>query len=138
MTMTFEAKVQITKERVADLLVGALEGGSNYWYQITKFIEPPGELWVSEFDKKHLWHGEPYRHIAYPMTEGGALVIKDIENDDENAETYRLDLIALQKGVQVMSEKYPHHFSDFVNQNDDAETSDVFLQCCLFGEIVYG
>jgi hypothetical protein len=25
-----------------------------------------------------------------------------------------------------------------LNENDDADTGDVFLQLCLFGEVVYG
>jgi len=37
-----------------------------------------------------------------------------------------------------MAEKYPRHFHNFLEENDDAETGDVFIQCCLFGEIVYG
>jgi hypothetical protein len=32
----------------------------------------------------------------------------------------------------------PRHFADVLNENDDAGTGDVFLQCCLFGEIIFG
>jgi hypothetical protein len=49
----------------------------------------------------------------------------------------RLDMAAIKNGLKVMAEKYPHHWQDFVSENDDAITGDVFLQCCLFGEIVY-
>jgi hypothetical protein len=44
----------------------------------------------------------------------------------------------MAKGLQVMAEKYPVHFNNFDSDNFDAETGDVFLQCSLFGEIVYG
>ncbi len=44
----------------------------------------------------------------------------------------------MAKGLQVMATKAPRHFSDFVNEGDDATTSDVFLQMICFGEIVYG
>jgi hypothetical protein len=46
-------------------------------------------------------------------------------------------MAAIKSGLKVMAEKYPHHWQDFVSENDDAITGDVFLQCCLFGEIVY-
>jgi hypothetical protein len=37
-----------------------------------------------------------------------------------------------------MAREYGRHFSDMIAENDDATTADVFLQCCLFGELVYG
>jgi len=37
-----------------------------------------------------------------------------------------------------MASEAPRHFADFIAENDDAETADVFLQCCLFGRIVFG
>jgi hypothetical protein len=40
--------------------------------------------------------------------------------------------------LALMAEKEPRHFGDFMGENDDATTSDVFLQLCLFGEVVYG
>jgi len=71
-----------------------------------------------------------------PTTPGCALFIKDIE-DDDGAE-YRLDLEAIRKGLRVMADKFPKHFGDVLDENDDAETGDVFLQCCLFGDVIYG
>jgi hypothetical protein len=37
-----------------------------------------------------------------------------------------------------MAEKYPHHFADFIEGAEDAETSDVFVQCAVLGGIVFG
>jgi hypothetical protein len=37
-----------------------------------------------------------------------------------------------------MVEKYPRHYADFKDGDEDASTGDVFLQCCIFGEVVYG
>jgi hypothetical protein len=42
------------------------------------------------------------------------------------------------KGLEIMATKYARHFADLVSENDDADTHDVFLQCALFGEVVYG
>jgi hypothetical protein len=36
-----------------------------------------------------------------------------------------------------LATKYPRHFADLVNENTDAITADVLLQCCLFGELIY-
>jgi hypothetical protein len=37
-----------------------------------------------------------------------------------------------------MADKYPRHIADILSENDDATTGDVFLQLCLFGDVVYG
>jgi hypothetical protein len=126
-------KVSITKRRIADMLCCAFEGGSNYWYWIDKFIKPP----------KLEWQGDPeqvFQHLDYPLNTGGALIISDKGSDEpvKSKKTYRLDLESITKGIQVMAEKEPRHFADFLGEDDDATTGDVFLQCCLFGEVIYG
>jgi hypothetical protein len=119
-------------------LCSALEGGSNYWYTIVEFVQPNKFLNFSDVhqhDERKL-NPEIYRHLDYPTNPGGALVIKDKE--DEDGKLYRLDLNACARGLQVMQEKYPRHFGAFLSEDDDAETGDVFLQCCLLGDVVYG
>lgn len=37
-----------------------------------------------------------------------------------------------------MAEKWPRHFGNFISENEDAETGDVFIQLALLGDIVYG
>lgn len=44
----------------------------------------------------------------------------------------------LLKGLGVMAQKYPRHYGNWLAGQDDAETGDVFIQCALFGEIVFG
>jgi len=119
----------ITKQRISDLLCCAFEGGSNYWYQITKFIKPPKLEFRS--DDKTI-----FRHLDYPLNKGGALMIGD--DDDPKHNPTRLDLDAIQNGLQLMADKYPSHYADFIMENEDASTGDVFLQLCLFGDVIYG
>ena len=125
-------KVPITKQRISDLLCCAFEGGSNYWYLIDEFIKPPVLEWQNDPE-------QVYQHLDYPLNAGGALIISDKEDDEpvKSKKTYRLDLDSITKGIQVMAEKYPRHFADMVSEDFDATTGDVFLQCCLFGEVIY-
>jgi hypothetical protein len=127
-TLTINPSKSITLERISDLLCSAIEGGSNYWYQIDKFNKPKSMSFRT--DKNTI-----FRHLDYPLNEGGSLTITDML---ENKGGYILNINSLQKGLQIMAEKYDHHWMNFLNGNDDAETGDVFLQCCLFGEAVYG
>ena len=123
----------ITKQRISDLLCSAFEGGSNYWYWIDSFIKPP--MLEYRNDPKQV-----FKHLDYPLNKGGALIISDKGDDSpaKSKETYKLDLDSITKGLQVMAEKYPKHFADFTGEDYDATTGDVFLQCCLFGEVIYG
>jgi hypothetical protein len=129
--LDFQVKTtaSVSRMNVAYLLCSAFEGGSNYWCSITKFVEP--KSFEFRFDE-----GRIYRHYDFPLNDGGAVYIGDCEDLEQNPK--RLDLQSIEKGLQVMAEKYPHHWQDLMNDNDDATTGDVFLQCCLFGEIVFG
>jgi hypothetical protein len=124
--MNVKVVFDIPEERVQDLLCNALEGGSNYWYLIEQAIYPHGETKASlkiEFE-----------HLELPF-KGGTLVFSSLE-EPEKEKTY-LTLAIITDGLQLMANKYPKHFADFLSENDDATTGDIFLQCCLFKEVIY-
>lgn len=129
--------VTITKEidldSISSLLCSAFEGGSNYWYEIDQFVKPETFSFLTEAGEDN---PQIYKHLDYPLNEGGAVIISVPEDDD--GKKYTLDLNAVKKGLKVMAKDYPRHFTDFVKENDDACTGDVFLQCCLFGEVIFG
>lgn len=82
---------------------------------------------------------EVFRHIHYPMCEkGGGLILQDATGEGFPNGPVTLDYAAVCKGLVVMSQKYPKHFSNFIQECEDAETGDVFVQCCVFGELVFG
>lgn len=129
---------EIDDNMIIGLLCSAFEGGSNYWYFIER-TELAGDLKEEDFHEGgKMQLPDQYWHWAelIPLVPGCALIITDKESDGK--EEYRLDRAALERGLQVMSDKYPHHFGDFMSENDDAITADVYLQCCLFGEAIYG
>ena len=148
-TVSVEVKMDVPISRLQDLLISAFEGAwkfdpakvkvirSNYWYRINEFGKPNGkpETWPNRTDKENI-----YKHVDYPANPGGYVMVEDIEGGEKKV--YRLDLDAMKKGLEVMSKleknKGGHHIHNFLEENDDAETGDVYLQCCLFGEIIYG
>lgn len=119
---TVAVKKELSAKRVSGLLCTAFEGGSNYWYLIEDF-ENPDNVPVE------------FRHVELPFVGGAVLVSVP---DDGDGKVYRLDRAAVERGLAVMAEKYPRHLLDFIEENDDADTGDVFLQCALFGEVIYG
>lgn len=125
----FNVQKEVSRKDVLNLIVTALEGGSNYWYEITEVIEPIEiEPTGDEFMDTH-------RIYKAPINKGGALKIADNEDETYNG---LLNIESIQKGLQLMAEQYPNHFNDFVKEEYDAETADVFLQLAVFGEIVFG
>lgn len=85
----------------------------------------PGEYWPS--------------HQLVPFVKGCALIIQDTEEDEQgNPVKHRLDRAAMIRGLDLMAEKYPHYFHEFMEEDDDAITGDVWLQLACMGEVVYG
>jgi hypothetical protein len=123
--MEITATTNISEQRIRDLLCSAFEGGSNYWYLITKYNYPKGQT------QKTL--GIEFPHLELPF-KGGSITIKDTIDK----KSYELNLATIQKGLKLMVEKYPKHYSDFIHEDDDADTGDVFLQLCLLDDVIYG
>lgn len=112
-------KVQVSAHRVEDLLCNAIEGGSGYWAESIKAKIPK----ITSRETIDLY---------IRMREGGFFITHD---DGEKAEVNPADIAI---ALQIMADKYPRHFYNFVSEHDDGETADVFLQLCCFKEIVYG
>jgi len=131
---------KISDDRLRCLLCSALEGGSNYWYMHVRNEFPPGVTYADFREGGRLTLAEYWHPLELiPFVEGCAIFITTEAAGDEGDTTERrLDRAALLRGIEIMAAKYPRHFANVVSENDDAETGDVFLQCCLFGEIVYG
>lgn len=127
-------KIQVTigidPQCIANLLTHAFDGGSD-WCSIHANVEP--ELWTFEGDGPTPEHYDEY----YPLNKGGATLISS-DLDYEKYGIMRLDYEAIQRGIQIMAEKEPYQFYRMQSRNDDAGTGDTFLQCCLFGETIYG
>ena len=107
---------ELDDQRIEDLLVGAFEGGSNYWIKsVHRVTERHPDIYRAAVagDGVHVRaDGEPK---CRPLTRGH-----------------------IQQGLRLMAEKHPSHMGAVLDGNDDASTADVFLQLCLFGEVVYG
>lgn len=145
MSMSIKIETEISDEQIRGLLCTAFEGGANYWYTDLTYDLPKG-ISFEEFreggarqPKGHYWHWCQ----LIPLVEGCALVLRDkidddFDEEDESTAVHRITREDIEKGMKLFAKKYPSHFSDFLNENDDAITGDVFLQCVVFGEVLYG
>ena len=119
---------EIPSQRVADLVITAVEGGCNYWCN-------------GLFLKKHnakLTDGNWY---ADPKLYDESFILECLETVDERTGETKSHLIGpgeFSRGFDVMARDFPKAFEDFMSENDDAETADIFMQCVVFGELIYG
>lgn len=130
-SLKIKVETEISFQRIGDLLCSGMEGGIGYWATIVGYIEPK--------ERTFKYDETLYRHIEYPLN-GGTVKIDTGEkvNDSDKSSIYLLNFEAIKRGLAVMNEKYPYHMGNFLQDNEDAETGDVFIQCCLFGTVVYG
>lgn len=131
---TVTQDIEINSDAVRHLLTNAFEGGSDYWMTNLKQGRP------STLEDREQFHGlvsEWHWRVLLPTT-GGSVTFDDVEPETAEHPTYTLDENAISRGLTMLARKYPTHFADhFYRDNSDADTGDVFLQCCIFGDITY-
>jgi hypothetical protein len=116
-------------QRREDMLVGALEGGSNYWYWL-------GDD-ATEIIKKYSGENDPLVIAMWKAIKAGKTIpIRDYEDRNEVIGSISMDSIV--NGEMKMASEQPEHWANLVNETDDAETADVWFQFCTLGDIVYG
>lgn len=127
------ASIKVSPRRICDLLIGAFEGGSTYWAQQAHYVEPKRVA-----NNQH-WYDMPELFTAYPAEEIFKIKYDDPEKPEGNGKGVKVvTMNDIQKGLNVMANKYASHFGDFVSENDDSITADVFLQCVVLGDVIYG
>ena len=123
----------LSKEDIINLFVDALEGGSNYWYEI-KHI--PRDV------KYDIDHGNSTSEsvINYILSDG-KIYFYDIENESEDDDEGYLGYVDMNKlldGISLLKKNYPDVYENIIMGSYDASDADVFLQLCVMGDVVYG
>lgn len=123
---TISVNMEVPLETVESLMCSAFEGGSNYWCSGVEAIrEDEYEKATGQFLHEAVARGELSEIKVHDSEEGWHYVVL-------------CDVGYINAALQLMAEKYPRHFADAVRGQDDATTGDVFFQCLVFGEVIYG
>lgn len=125
----------LSHEGLSDLLSTATYG--NIW--------PCIKIKRSEFhlaeEDKYEWTEDKWAAV---LLNGGTLVVYDYNDcgselsDNEQPTKHTLDLKGVRKGLRLMKEQYPKHYTDLLEECEDLITCDVWLQLAVFGELIYG
>lgn len=152
-TPRFEVQIEVPFSRVADLLTCAFEGGSGYWIETVKKRKPVQWNFHSSPELGRKPGDPPSVYLCdYPFNPGGKLIFMINEPFDNAGTTeYTLDFKKVEAGLKTFlkgegwgknEDGTPkivrRHAENFLKDNEDAETGDVFLQICLFGEVIFG
>ena len=121
----------LTNDTRSCLLTSALEGGSNYW------LDLPKSTWDKIKKYKVVGDNNYISDLFLRAIEGGeTLDIIDVEDENEILGT--ISLKSMRKGEKTMIKDYTQHFAAAISEGGDAETGDVYLQLCIFNDVVYG
>lgn len=113
---------------ILDLLTGAWEAGSEYWIDSIQTGGSPDYLIQPEDEFYPRWQ-------LAPFTNGHLIIELDYTM---NHQKKVLDFYRIKQGIKLMKSKHRRDYDDWREGDDDAATSDVFLQLCLFGEVIFG
>ena len=128
---------QVTRERVGDLICNAWEGWSYYWIdgaEVTRtgFIPKggaPDSLGFCDAPCPYPWQ--------HPLYGGEVRVDYGAEEGEDKHAVFSGE--SVRRGWELFQRpEYRQHLNNFIEENDDAITGDVFLQLCVLGEVVYG
>ena len=121
--------INITKEQRENLLCSAIEGGSNYWYYFnTKSCQAIDN--IAPKDGK-----TPFVDRLYTALEKGLTVA--VQDCDTMKTIGQLSIESIEKGEQLMADKYADDFADIVADTDDANTADIWFQLAVIGRVEY-
>lgn len=132
-TLKMLITVEMTYRKILDQFIAAFESscGSHYWAQgVTYTGSPkpdPNKIWYDDINLMS-WRGWKFE-IRYDVPELP-------EGNGKGKKT--INLTAVQLGLGVMAQKHPRHFAEMLNEDGDASTADVLLQCIVFGDTIYG
>jgi len=114
------------RETAFNLFVGAVEGGSNYWYHLPDLamVNRDGSSTLTEAVFKSVWDG------------GKTLPVHDMEDQDQHLGDLTRE--SMERAFDLMKMRFPRHYADLLDENEDATTSDIWFQLATMQEVVYG
>ena len=131
-----KVELNIPDERLHDVFCNAMYASRDFII-ISEEWDKIEAHWKSKLNKDvREAHPEPYiERKMWAYIEAG----KSIAFYDEYQEQFcELSWHRVVDGTAKMAKDYDWHFMNIITEDDDATTADVWLQCVLLGEVVYG
>lgn len=133
----YARRVEARTEFLADIIITAVEGGTNYWASAFGYTHTsPSETRVvlvpsEDLEEAGLWSGKPITE-AWLSEHGHEVTTAKVEAVLERIRTYEVQ-IALSDQAMI---DHANHETDA--GHIDADLADTIVQIACFGEVVYG
>ena len=135
---TVKVTIEIPVRNIVDLFITAKDGGIDHWAKSmdcfrTDVSDTEGHV------EDRIGHGSI--RIITNAEDWNRLFDIDFDMERQGPgrlRPYRRGLDDVQKAFGIMANKYPRYFADFMTDDTDVTTADVFVQLCCFGEVIFG
>lgn len=124
---TLSINVRIDMSDLQNLFITAFEGGINYWAIVLD----------QKIDLSHC-DGESSSEKWFDAIWNKQMEMPINDAEDEAVELGVLTKEKMKSGLKMMAETYPEHYNDFITEQYDVYTADIWLQLSVLGEIIYG
>lgn len=120
---------EFTPSDINDLIVGALEGGINYWCRKAVIKKDTEGNYFNVLPEDQ----DKVKYASDVIGYNGTLILFDAESTDK----WELTLENVLKGIKMQCEKRHVAPADLMDDYD-ADDSDSIVQFALFNELVFG
>ena len=128
--MKLKLELELSYETFEEIIVTALEGGSNYWmdYEVKKGIPKRNEMLGKA----------PSQRMAYGLwhNKDSEIAIWDLEEEDELLGVLTYD--SVREGMQLACKDYMKEINMMISEDYDAWTADTLFQVLVMGEVTFG
>jgi hypothetical protein len=128
-----KARELVTREILENIFVTAIEGGSNYWY----FIDDENHEKIRRavpIEKDKCFSTALFRAV---YDEAFDIDVHDIEDTEEKVGTLSIRTMFDRLETLMKDEGYKWAIFAELDENGDADSSDVVFQYLTMGEVVY-
>ena len=117
---------------------GARGGWCNGIYYHSKSADPPSGNWY--IDNPAIYESPKFQIEIHEIADENTFDMEASDAKNRKSGALKIHTIRrkdLLKGLAVMARKFPHAFSQIIEDNTDAPCADAFLQSVVFGEEKY-
>lgn len=114
-------RIRVSHEQVEAVLSSGYYSGINYW---AEDMIPMAEDARTSLEANCMKYG---------------FGVRDASGETPSKRRVRwIKPARIKRAVQLMADKYPHHFADMMAGNGDQTTGDVLIQLAVFRDVIYG
>lgn len=127
-SIVLQVTLELPYQRLEDVFVNALEGGSNYWYYLS---DEAIDIIRSKVSKEE--DGCISTAMLKAIMRGASVPVNYIENESEVLGV--ISMLTLKDSLQKCAEERPDLIQDVLDENDDANTADCIFQYLVLDTI---